>query len=197
MTLRDTISLEVLKIHTCVDKIDQIIFSPDSCYILCILFTRGVIQVFSLSDKEWNCRINEGICGLISAVWTPDSRNIITESDFGIQLCIWSLSDSTSSIISNPKHLSGSQQGANIYKTYDFSEKNDYFCVLHRHDLQDYIGVYSIDPWNELTKFKCRSNDTTSVRWFKSHIVAVDSILSYRVIVYTPAGEVNFLSFSK
>lgn len=50
-----------------------IIFNNDS-YILCALFSRNAIQVFSLSDKEWKCRINEGTAGIRNVYWAPDSR---------------------------------------------------------------------------------------------------------------------------
>lgn len=54
--VRNTATLSSTNIYQCVDKIDKIEFSPDSAYILCALFSRGAIQVFSLDDNEWNCK---------------------------------------------------------------------------------------------------------------------------------------------
>ena len=63
LTIRDSISLAVLQVQVCLDKIDELQFSPDGCFILCGLYARNAIQVFSVADPEWNCRINEGAAG--------------------------------------------------------------------------------------------------------------------------------------
>ena len=57
--LFDAESLEVVNMITCVDKIEKIEFSPDSKYVLCAMYDRCAIQVFSLDDPSWKCRINE------------------------------------------------------------------------------------------------------------------------------------------
>ena len=56
------------------------------------MLARASIQVFSIGDQDWKCRINEGIASLISAKWCPDSRNviyIINHSFFVIYLFIY------------------------------------------------------------------------------------------------------------
>ena len=56
------------------------------------MLARASIQVFSIGDQDWKCRINEGIASLISAKWCPDSRNviyIINHSLFVIYLFIY------------------------------------------------------------------------------------------------------------
>ena len=103
LTIRDAVTLEILDTHTCIDKIEKIEFSPDSSYILCGIYTRCAIQVFSVADSKWRCRINESVAGIVSASWSPDSRHIVVESDFGIQLAIWSLVENISYIINSPK----------------------------------------------------------------------------------------------
>lgn len=102
-TVLDAVSLETLNVFSCVDKIEKMEISPDSCYILCALCSRGIVQCFSMADPSWRCRINESVAGIVSVKWCPDSRHIAVESDFGIQMAIWSLVDNTSSIISSPK----------------------------------------------------------------------------------------------
>ena len=93
LTVRELPSLEVKHIYLCIDKVEKLEFSPDSKYVMCCVFSRNAVQVFSIQDPEWKCRINEGVAGIISAKWSTDSRHIITESDFGIQLTVWSLCD--------------------------------------------------------------------------------------------------------
>ena len=200
LTVRDAESLEVEHVYQCLEKPDKIEFSPDGQYIACTLLTKGCVQCFSMDDKEWKCRINEGSAGLINVFWHPDSRGLITVSDFGVQMAFYSLTDASSSIITNPKQgigylsSSGSSTAAH-QQLLSFSDCTKFLAVVHRMDLQDYIGVYSVvGPVIELAKFKCRNNanDVTSVSWTpnSTHIVAIDSPLSYRIGVYTAAGDV-------
>ena len=138
--------MEVIQIFACVDKIERSEFSPDSDYILFGMLDRAAVQVFCIADPEWKCRINEGIAGMINCRWCPDSRHILIESDYGIQLAVWSLIDGTSAIISYPKPN-------NIIS---FSDDGCYCAIGLRIDLQDYIGFYSIDGESQ----KIVPNDT-------------------------------------
>jgi hypothetical protein len=183
-----------VSIFACVDKIERVSFSPDGVYVFCAMFSRNAIQVFCVVDPEWHCRINEGVAGIVGAMWAPDSRGIVTESDFGIQLSVWSLIDGTSQILSSPKQ--SLNNATSTVATY--SDCGRFLAVLHRIELQDYIGVYSTNPYAELSKFKCRSNDTASIHWtpYSTHIVAIDSPLSYKVNVYSPSGDVSLAGSS-
>jgi WD40 repeat protein len=177
--------------YICVDKIDYFAFSPDSCYILCAMNARNAIQVFSLADKEWKCRINESVAGMVYVTWSPDSRSVVSLSDFGIQLSIWSLTDGTCSIINNPKSISTNLPGQNVFA---FSDCEKFLSVIIRSDLQDYIGIYSTYPLKEISKFKARSNDAAFILWVPSglHVIVIDSPLTYKLHVYLPSGEVFF-----
>jgi hypothetical protein len=197
VTIRELANLNILHIFQCIDKPDKMEFSPDSAYLLCASLARGAVQCFSVSDPDWKCRINEGVSGFINAFWMPDSRGIITVSDFGIQLTVWSLLDSTSHIISSPKHGLGaiSNNQPTQQQLLAFSDCSRFLGVIHRMELHDYIGVYSTSPFHELSKFKCKSNDLAAISWTpnSTHIVTVDSPLTYRLVVYTASGEVGNL----
>lgn len=200
--IRDANSLVVLAVHSCVDKIDEASVSPDGQYLLCVLLGRSCVQIFEVyccdtldeakGGSPWTCRINEGPAGLIRAAWTPDSRHIMTESDFGIQMSIWSLIDSSSVVISNPKHLTTVHSNGAEIRTHAFSDCGKYLTVLHRMDLQDYIGLYSTNPWEELTKFRAQTSDAYAVKWIPDglHIIVADTPLSYKVNVFSPSGQV-------
>ena len=45
---------------------------------------RNLVFVKSIDDPEWSCKIDEGICGLGYARWVPDSRSVITVSEFNL-----------------------------------------------------------------------------------------------------------------
>ena len=59
-------------------------WSYDSDFILCSLNKRNIVQVFSLENPEWKCKIDEGSAGLIQVNWSPDSRHILTTSEFNV-----------------------------------------------------------------------------------------------------------------
>ncbi len=196
LTVRLSTTLEIAQIFQCIDKIESFEFSPDSSFIYCAQYSRNAIQVFSLADKDFKCRINEGVAGMVNSWWSPDSRTLIVESDFGIQLSFWSLVEATSSIVAFPKPSNFSVK--RLSQILAYSDVSNYLAVVHRIELQDYIAVYShVDSTlTELTKFKARSSDVAFIRWMPgdTHIVTADSPLSYKLHVYTPSGEVRMLS---
>lgn len=67
-----------------------------------------------------------------------------------------------------------------------------YFACALRLECKDHIGVYSTNPWSELHKFRPRTTDIAALEWTPhgTHLLAIDTHLQYRVLVYTPAGEV-------
>lgn len=78
---------------------------------MCVLFSRNAVQLFSIPNSQesgisnsdiWKCRINEGVAGMVNAIWSPCSTFVITESDFGIHLCCWALFESSPSSTSKP-----------------------------------------------------------------------------------------------
>ena len=144
-----------------------------------------------------HCELHAGVAGIVSACWSFDSRSVITESDFGIQLSIWSLLDSSCHLISNPKQSivrsTSSAKAGHTIKLTAFSDCGRMLAVVHRIELHDHIGIFSTSPWNEISKFQCRSNDISSIQWTPNgaHLVAVDSPLTYKFLVYTPSGEVT------
>jgi len=70
-------------------------WSRDSHFILVGIAKRGVAFVKSMSDPNWDCKIDEGMAGLAFTRWGPSARHILTVSDFKLRLTIWSLSDKT------------------------------------------------------------------------------------------------------
>lgn len=184
VTVRALPSMETIQVYSCVDKIDEMSFSPDGEYILCGIYSRNTVQVFSVADGDWKCRINEGAASIVKAAWAPDSRNLVTVSDFGIQLSIWSLTENASRIIANPK--------ADTAQGFAFSTDGCHLCVLHRVDSADHIGVYDVNNhWEQVSMFKSASNDAACVKWSSDDqfIIVVDSILNYRLGIYRTNGD--------
>jgi len=55
---------QIQNLFTCMDTIQKIEWSADSLFILCGMYKRGLVQVWSLEQPEWKCKIDEGSAGL-------------------------------------------------------------------------------------------------------------------------------------
>ena len=201
LTVRLSHSMETLHVFSCVDKVEKMAFSPDSQYIMCGMYSRDAVQIFSIADGEWRCRVNEGVAGIVDSCWTPDSRGIMTESDYGLQLAVWSLVDSSSQTISTPKALNNSavpvqlqSSPCNANKQAQlgaFSDCGSFYAVVLRCNAQDEIGVYTCEPWGIANRFKCKSADVSAISWTpcSRYVVTVDSALCYAAHVYDLHGQ--------
>lgn len=52
------------------------------------------LQVWSLEQPDWHCKIDEGSIGLLSSRWSPDGRHILNTTEFHVSVkpvCAWSL----------------------------------------------------------------------------------------------------------
>ena len=45
LVVRDVSSLQIMHLHTCLEPVQQLLWSPDSLFILTAMFKRGIVQV--------------------------------------------------------------------------------------------------------------------------------------------------------
>jgi WD40 repeat protein len=64
LIIREAETLSVVQLYSCLDRIDSMEWSPNSMYILCGLFSRAMIQVWSVEQSDWTCKIDEGPAGV-------------------------------------------------------------------------------------------------------------------------------------
>jgi WD40 repeat protein len=74
-------------------------WSYDSHLILAGLIKQNAVQIFSLDNLEWKCKIDEGSAGLCHIHWSPDSRHILTAAQFHLRITVWSLTTKNVSYI--------------------------------------------------------------------------------------------------
>lgn len=60
LIIRDADSLRIIQLYSCLDRIDTLQFSPNSLYVLCGLNSRGIVQLWSVDQSDWTCKIDEG-----------------------------------------------------------------------------------------------------------------------------------------
>lgn len=44
------------------------------------------LQVWSLEQPDWHCKIDEGSIGLLSSRWSPDGRHILNTTEFHVSV---------------------------------------------------------------------------------------------------------------
>lgn len=182
LVVRDVHTLKVVQLFSCLDKITYIEWALDSEYILCGLYKRPMIQAWSLAQPEWTCKIDEGPAGISYARWSPDSRHILTTSEFQLRLTVWSLLNTACIHLQWPKHGS---------KGVSFTKDGKFAAICTRRDCKDYVNLLSCHTWEIMGVFAVDTLDLADIQWSPddSAIVIWDSILEYKVLVYSPDGR--------
>ena len=171
--------VQVVQLFSCVDKISSLEWAPDSEYILCGLYKRPMVQAWSLSQPDWTCKIDEGPAGIAYARWSPDSRHILTTSEFQLRLTVWSLVNTACVHVQWPKHAS---------RGVSFTKDGKFAAICTRRDCKDYINLLSCHSWEIMSVFAVDTVDLAGVEWSPddSAIVVWDSLLEYKVRLFSP-----------
>lgn len=182
LVVRDVNTLQILHLFTCLDQIQQVEWSSDSLFILCAMFKRGLVQVWSLEQPDWHCKIDEGSAGLIASRWSPDGRHILNTTEFHLRITVWSLCTKSVSYIKYPKAC---QQGI------DFSKDGRYMALAERRDCKDYISIFVCSDWQLLRHFDTETQDLSGIEWSPSGCVLAvwDDCLEYKVLLYSLDGR--------
>ena len=181
--MRDATSLDIVQVQHCLDAVQYIEWSSDGLYVLCAMFfKRALVQIWSVEDPEWTCKIDEGSAGLDGVRWSPDGRHVLTWAAFQLRITIWSLVSQQTCYIKAPKFA---VNGA------EFSRDGRYFAVLERRDYRDHVSIYSCDAWKMVRYFPVDTNDAADLSWSPdgSALAVYDSLLDYKVLVYSAAGR--------
>ena len=179
----DSQSLSFTQKFTFNDVITNSEWSQDSNLLLISFNKQTFCEVKSLDSQDWICRIDEGIAGLSSCRWSPDSRRILTVCDFNLRLTIWSLIDKSSNFINYPKYND---------KGISYTSNNYFMAHLERKECKDYIGIYYISDWTLVSHFCVDTMDAQNLLWSKDDgaIIVWDNALECKFISYSPTGNI-------
>ena len=172
---------EIVSVHTCTDRIEELEWSSDSAYVLTAMLSRALVQVWAVDDPDWSCRINEGLAGMTRAFWSPDARHVLTVADFGMHITVWSLLDRSTVLIKRPKFGVAAMA---------FSSDGASFAVAHRRSCKDSVSVYCARTWELHKCFAVQSRDLANLWWSPdgSILCVQDSELDYKVLFYRRCG---------
>nr|XP_036855650.1 WD repeat-containing protein WRAP73 isoform X5 [Manis javanica] len=182
VVVRDVSTLQVLQLYTCLDQIQHIEWSADSLFILCAMYKRGLVQVWSLEQPEWHCRIDEGSAGLAASCWSPDGRHILNTTEFHLRITVWSLCTKSVSYIKYPKAC---QQGIS------FTRDGRYMALAERRDCRDHVSVFVCSDWQLLRHFDADTQDLAGIEWAPNGCVLAvwDTCLEYKMLLYSLDGR--------
>ncbi|XP_058498306.1 WD repeat-containing protein WRAP73 [Solea solea] len=184
LVVRDVSTLQILQLYTCLDQVSHMEWSSDSLFILCAMYKRGLVQVWSLEQPDWHCKIDEGSIGLVSSRWSPDGRHILNTTEFHLRITVWSLCTKAVSYIKYPKACQ---------KGIDFSRDGSYMALAERRDCKDYVSVFVCDDWHLLRHFETETQDLAGLEWSPNGCVLAvwDSCLEYKVLLYSLDGRLQ------
>lgn len=148
LTIKGYKKLDTIHSFVFPDIIEYLEWSRNTEYILCANIKKAIIQVYSIRYPEWKYKLIEGSAGLESVSWSPDSKYILTLSDFNIQISVWSLDDQSVTHIQNMK--------SSFHKLY-FSPDGNKLAVVVSIEGNDNIEIYKTDTW-KLSKRRSKIN---------------------------------------
>nr|XP_005986097.1 PREDICTED: WD repeat-containing protein WRAP73 isoform X1 [Latimeria chalumnae] len=182
LVVRDVNSLQILHLYTCLDQIQHIEWSSDSLFILSAMYKRGLVQVWSLEQPDWHCKIDEGSAGLVASRWSPDGRHILNTTEFHLRITVWSLCTKSVSYIKYPKAC---QQGM------DFTKDGRYMALAERRDCKDYISIFVCSDWQLLRHVATETQDLAGIQWSPNGCVLAvwDTCLEYKIMLYSLDGR--------
>jgi len=182
LIIREVKTLQILNLYTCLDQIQAIEWSGDSQFVLCAMYKRALVQVWSLEQPEWTCKIDEGSAGLVAARWSPDSRHVLTTAEFHLRVTVWSLLNKSVSYIKHPKSCD---------RGVDFSPGGKYLALAERRDCKDHISIFDCMSWNLVKHFEPDTEDMSGLQWSPDgRVLCVwESCLKYKLLLYSVDGR--------
>ena len=182
VVVRELKTLQIKALFTCLDSISYLQWSCDSTLLLCAMYKRGVIQVWSIDNTDWKCKIDEGSAGLAAARFAPDGRHILSTPDFKLRITVWSLINKSVSYIKYPKHID---------KGLAFTLDGKYMALAERRNCKDFVSIFACDNWEMLKHFETDTSDLADLAWSPNgRLLAVwDSVVEYKVVLYSLDGR--------
>lgn len=168
--------------------IEEIQWSGDSQYLMTASYKTDRVDVWSLEDENWRCSIVDEAARIANALWAPNgSQYILTLSELGLRLSIWSLvggTGETRRYIQLPK---GRVRPS-------FHPDGDFMALAQRREYRDLIGIYSTDNWQLVKEIEVSDTvDLDGLQWSPDglHLAGWDSAAQLGAVVVNVAGVVK------
>jgi len=108
--VRDVHTLSIVAYFSCLSPPNQLQWSPNGRYLLCTMYARRLVTVYSVIKDEnddndnsgdldpssgWVCNLSERLAGVSHSMWSGNGRHVVVVSDFQVKTSAWSLLDSS------------------------------------------------------------------------------------------------------
>ncbi|POI32618.1 hypothetical protein CIB84_003630 [Bambusicola thoracicus] len=185
LIIRDVNTLQILQLYTCLDQIQYIEWSSDSLFILCAMYKRGIVQVWSLEQPDWHCKIDEGSAGLVASCWSPDGRHILNTTEFHGRTAA---STFNTAINRSKQHIT---IAVAIEEWIAFTKDGRYMAVAERRDCKDFVSLFVCSNWQLLRHFDTETQDLFGIEWAPNGCVLAvwDTCLEYKILLYSLDGR--------
>ncbi|KAG7558251.1 hypothetical protein FFLO_02814 [Filobasidium floriforme] len=165
-------------------EIRQVLWSPDSNYIMACAPRSGCTWIFGLADPSESPRaiVQAGSEGLVRSEWSPDSTAVLCFSEQRLRLSIYSIAGAPTSYIESFKSPSG---------CHSYRQDRRYFAVAEKHKGKESLAIYDAgDQYNLIRSFPIATHDVQGVSWSPCGrwIAVWDHRLEYSLHVYSPLG---------
>ncbi|CAG0915137.1 unnamed protein product [Notodromas monacha] len=158
--LHEADSLLLRHVFSCADNIHTLEWSPDSSLILCAMNKRGMVQVWSVENLEWTCKIEEG----------------------SLRITIWSLINRSARYIEHPLNGNPGADFTHDGQYFAVGERRkgkDQVAIFACSSWQ-LVKRFSTATSN-MAGLKWSPDDSALCVW--------DSALKYQAVLYTPNGH--------
>ncbi|XP_055953426.1 WD repeat-containing protein WRAP73-like isoform X1 [Argiope bruennichi] len=162
LILLDVKSQKIVQKFICDYPVDCFEWSPDSELVYCCMKKQGSIQVWSLINPAWRCKIMENPLAIAEVYWAPDSRHLLVINEFHLKITVWSFVSTTTAIIENPKP---------IKNCICFSYCERYLAVTERKKCEDCISIYTCDTYEILKFFPVETKDLSGIYFSPSDLI--------------------------
>ena len=169
-------------------EVMRVLWSPDDNFLMCVNTQQQCLHLRTLNSKvvscapeSWTGTIEDMM--LVGAVWTPDSRQIITFTDLQLRATVWNLhTQSATAFIKAPKLVPP--------KGIGFSSNGKFMCLGERKDCADWVSIYYCGLDFKLTNAFEVSGDTFDMqdcKWTMKNtaILVQDSPLESKFVLYS------------
>ena len=176
--IRESSNGNLLSTLRCIDKIDQIGWSPNGRHIFTAMYERNAVHVFTppTHPTHASARIDGGELGVEYVMWSPNSQNLLVFGKNGIRCDIWEL---------RTCRLTGIPCIKNSRNGVGFSPNKKVFAYLSRRNGKDVLMLHATDDWRCLNCIELNTLDANDMKWSPDgvNVAIADCQLEHRVVV--------------
>lgn len=176
--IRESSNGNLLSTLRCIDKIDQIGWSPNGRHIFTAMYDRNAVHVFTppTHPTQASARIDGGELGIENVMWSPNSQFLLVFGKNGVRVDVWDLK--TCHLVGIP----GIKDGRN---GVGFSPNKRVFAYLTRRNGKDCLALHSTEDWQFTNLIELDTLDANDLKWSPDgvNVAIADCQIEHRVVV--------------